>query len=303
LPATTQQDCSGVTVRVEAWIDAVSVWDCLTDTKDALENCVNENANGNAGVTLISNNCGQWNGRSNHKYISGGTTTTVQPGRTTPLDGGSCAPPVEDCSEYGPDWYWNGYYCTNAASPIIIPTRRGGDYKLTSASEGVLFDLNDTGVPQQVAWTAPNSDLAFLAIDLDGDGRITSGRELFGNHTIPGVLSGFEALARMARESNGGIMRGSVSSDDPLFSRLLLWTDRNHDGISEPDELRPASEILSEIGLGYSVSMRRDEFGNTFLYKGWAHERTRPGRNQTNSKLESQERLRTIWDVFLTKQE
>jgi hypothetical protein len=56
--------------------------------------------------------------------------------------------------------------------------------------------------------------------------------------------------------------RGSVSSDDPRFARLLLWTDRNHNGVSEPSELRPASELLSDIGLAYEEHKRRDGHGN-----------------------------------------
>jgi hypothetical protein len=69
--------------------------------------------------------------------------------------------------------------------------------------------------------------VAFLALDRDGDGQITSGEELFGNHTLEGSANGFEALQRTAMESNGGVRRGSVSADDPVYAQLLLWTDRN----------------------------------------------------------------------------
>lgn len=137
------------------------------------------------------------------------------------------------------------------ASPIIIATG-ASSYHLTSVQDGVRFDI-------------------------DGDGRISSGRELFGNHTIPGESNGFQALARMALESNGGVARGSVSSDEPVYNRLLLWTDLNHNGASEPSELRPVSDVLSDIGLGYRKSERRDEYGNRFRFEGWVHYRTAPG--------------------------
>jgi hypothetical protein len=55
-----------------------------------------------------------------------------------------------------------------------------------------------------------------------------------------------------------------------IASRLRLWHDLNHNGISEPDELIPASQILTTIGLGYTPSRRHDRFGNLFKYCGFA---------------------------------
>jgi hypothetical protein len=184
-------------------------------------------------------------------------------------------------------------------SPIIVATDKNGRYELTSAAEGVAFDIDGDGAVEQVAWTAAGSDVAFLAVDRDGNGLITSGRELFGNNTLRGATNGFAALQQMAAETNGGILRGSVSSDDPLFERLLLWTDANHNGFSELTELRPASESLSDIGLGYTMTDRRDRHGNIFRFQGWAHVRTKPGRNRARGPEEENERRITIWDVYL----
>ena len=177
------------------------------------------------------------------------------------------------------------------AGPVLV--------MLTSAAEGVLFDLAGDGVPRLISWTEADSDLAFLALDRDGDGMITSGKELFGNHTLPGVSNGFEALGQMTLATNGGIQRGSVNSEDPIFSQLLLWTDSNHNGISEAAELRPASELLSDIGLGYKFMPRRDGRGNTFRQRGWVHLRTAPGRNRARTETEDKERTRMIWDIWL----
>jgi hypothetical protein len=198
-----------------------------------------------------------------HKYKEGEDYTELTPNDPVVLDAGSpdpqeeCQPPhlwdpeTETC-EYNPD----------PNSPIIIATGTDSSYRLTAARDGVLFDIDGDGAVEWIAWTTPDAEVAFLAIDRDGDGHITNGKELFGNFTIPGASNGFEALARMARESNGGMKRGSVSSDDPRFARLLLWTDRNHNGVSEPSELRPASELLSDIGLAYEEHKRRDGHGN-----------------------------------------
>jgi hypothetical protein len=115
-------------------------------------------------------------------------------------------------------------------------------------------------------------------------------------------MNGFVALQRLAMETNGGVKRGSVTSDDPIFSQLLLWTDSDHNGISEPWELRPASEVISAIGLGYKVIPRRDGHGNVFALRGWVHIRTAPGRNDATSRTNDMERTRSIWDVFLSLQ-
>ena len=149
------------------------------------------------------------------------------------------------------------------------------------------------------ARTRPDSGVAFLTLDRDGDGLITSGRELFGNHTRPESPNGFDALARTAMATNGGVKRASVSSDDPVYAQLLLWTDRNHNGSSEPSELRPASEIVSDIGLGYSASDRQDRFGNLYIYEGWAAVRTGHGRNRMRDQDDEYRRI-TIFDIFFT---
>lgn len=148
------------------------------------------------------------------------------------------------------------------ASSIIINIVRNATYRLTSAANGVIFDLNGDGAREQIAWTEADSEVAFLAMDRNGDGKITSGKELFGNYTLPGVSNGFHALNLMTMETNGGVERGSVSSEDPIFTRLLLWNDRNHNGISERLELRKASEVVSDIGLGYWSVPHGDDLGN-----------------------------------------
>ena len=299
LAGTTQQNCTGRTTQLATWMQGHTS-DCEPETFDSQGNCFVQNSSGNAVLTIYSSPaCGLWNGMSNHYYVENGTQTTIQTNRTTPLFAGQCG--GVDCSSYGSDYWWDGSECTDQVSPIIVPTKPG-PYRLTSAAEGVVFDIDADGVPKQVSWTQAGADMAFLAIDIDGDGLITSGRELFGNHTIPGITNGWDALAAMAAEAAGGLAQGSVNSDNPLFERLLLWTDRNHNGISEPDELQPASDLFSDIGVGYIPTLRRDQYGNVFRFKGWVQVRTAPGRNAPTNQQEDRERTRPAYDVLLTKQ-
>ena len=162
----------------------------------------------------------------------------------------------EDCSVYngGGEYYvWDsqeGRCVVFLGSPIIVDTARDG-YRLTSAANGVYFDVNADGTPERTAWTRRDSDDAFLAMDRNGNGRIDDGTELFGNYTPAyanrkdvTALNGFEALAFL-QGSSYGISRldRRIDVGDAAFVRLLLWQDANHNGISEPEELTPLRRV------------------------------------------------------------
>ena len=208
------------------------------------------------------------------------------------------APSEDEC---GTDEYWDEELqrCIPLYCPIVIATDKSSSYQLTSPVFGVPFDIDADGDLEQIAWTQGDTDVAFLAIDRNGDGKIGDASELFGDHTVRGAKNEFEALRLMTLASNGGVTRGEVDSDDPIFARLLLWTDRNHIGLSEPSELRLASEVVSDIGLGYEPFRRPDNHGNRFRFRGFVHVRSQPGSNKVLSRRDDMERLRHIYDVFL----
>lgn len=151
-------------------------------------------------------------------------------------------------------------------TPIVLSLH--GGYRMTSPAEGVFFDIDGDGDTEQIAWTVPDDSVGFLALDRNGNGRIDSGAELFGNHTslaTGGVaLNGFEALAEL--DSNHD---GTIDAKDPSWRHLLLWIDTNHDGSSSTTELRsiPSSGVTA-ISTDYQRSGRKDRFGNEFRYKG-----------------------------------
>ena len=157
--------------------------------------------------------------------------------------------------------------CHDNWSPIVIDM---SDRRPTMTGPEVRFDLANNGVPWLLGWTAMGTDAGFLALDRNGDGRITRGAELFGNFTAqqPGPnRNGFRALGEYDKVWHGGTDDGRIDASDEVYGSLLLWFDRNHDGVSQPFELVSlATAGLSAIELHYAESRYRDQFGNEFKY-------------------------------------
>jgi hypothetical protein len=78
----------------------------------------------------------------------------------------------------------------------------------------------------------------------------------------------FAALAEFDKPENGGNGDGLISSSDSVFSKLLVWVDYNHDGISQPEELKHLSDYhIEAIELNYREDKRVDQFGNAFRFR------------------------------------
>ncbi len=118
----------------------------------------------------------------------------------------------------------------------------GHGISTTSAAQGVRFDLQGTGQASQVGWTAAGNGL--LAVDLNGDGKIDNGTELFGTGTLLAngtrASNGYAALAQYDTNHDG-----KIDASDPIFSKLVVWVDANHDGVTEAGELK----TLAQLGI------------------------------------------------------
>ena len=97
-----------------------------------------------------------------------------------------------------------------------------------------------------------------IAIDRNNNGIIDNGSELFGNktksntariYTNPNSKNGFEALSEF--DSNND---GIIDEKDKEFTNLLLWQDKNSNGISETDELIKLSNKAEFANLNLLVA-------------------------------------------------
>jgi hypothetical protein len=193
---------------------------------------------------------------------------------------------ASSCGGGGGGCLANGYSCSDASEccsnhcdgtcddvdPIIIDlTGRG--YELTSASKGVVFDFYGTTSPIRMSWTAAGWNGGFLALDRNGNGRIDNATEMFSNLTpqpaAPGkTANGFLALAVYDQPANGGNGDGWIDEHDAIYSKLLIWVDKNHNGVTDPGELLTLKQAgVLAISLSYAPSQWTDAFGNVFHYK------------------------------------
>ena len=70
--------------------------------------------------------------------------------------------------------------------------------------------------------------------------------------------------------------------------KSTAWLDLNHNGVSEPSELRTLSSLgVAQLDLEYRESRRRDDNGNWFRYRA----KVRDSRGADVGKW--------AWDVFL----
>jgi len=115
--------------------------------------------------------------------------------------------------------------------------------------DGVLFDHNADGVKTATGWVSP--DDGFLVRDINGNGTIDSGRELFGDNTLLSdgtvAANGFEALADL--DSNAD---GVIDVNDVAFWELRIWQDGNSDGITQMGELLTLEQAsVASINTAY----------------------------------------------------
>ncbi|MEY4064896.1 MAG: hypothetical protein RIR26_1104 [Pseudomonadota bacterium] len=128
------------------------------------------------------------------------------------------------------------------ASPLVLDfSGRKMISTLALSKSNVEFDLNADGYAEQVGWVDGRT-AAFLVLDLNGNGRVDNGRELFGEATRlvqdnKSAEEGFSALAQYDVNKDQ-----KIDEKDPVFSKLRLWFDANGNGRTDANELVPLSQ-------------------------------------------------------------
>ena len=157
------------------------------------------------------------------------------------------------------------------SSPIVIDVNRNGKIETSALSGSLHFDHDRNGFAEQSGWAAADDGL--LALDLDGNGQIDHGGELFGNQTLLSdgsrAKNGFEALKQY--DSNGN---GKIDAGDAVWQKLKIWRDANQDGYTDEGELLDLDGAgIKAINLKYNERNITDEHGHSHRQFGsveWA---------------------------------
>ena len=110
---------------------------------------------------------------------------------------------------------------TTKYDPLILDLD-GDGYNVETKENGTNFDLDKNGFAEKINWTKKDG---FLCLDLNGNGTIDNGGELFGDKTLLAdgttAKNGFEALAVVTLVSTIIILNGFKDTNKPynLFVR------------------------------------------------------------------------------------
>ncbi|MCP9835831.1 calcium-binding protein, partial [Cyanobium sp. La Preciosa 7G6] len=150
--------------------------------------------------------------------------------------------------------------------PLVLDLDRNGVITLAERTSDIFFDHDGNGFAERTGWFSPTDGL--LVRDLDGNGTIDSGAELFGNHTLlpngSKAENGFEALRVL--DDNGDQF---IDHLDSAWNTLKVWLDGNSNGVVDQGELQTLNEAdVLRLGVGYVPSSLTDPQGNRHLQIG-----------------------------------
>lgn len=153
----------------------------------------------------------------------------------------------------------------------------GDGVRLTSAAEGVVFDVDSSGTPVKTAWTAAGSDDAFVIVAPQVAGKLNGSRLLGTGMSLPDgrrLVNPDRALLAAQGHDLGPDFRpldtpenkrriSTLGPEDPVYGAARVWTDRNHDGRADSTELNTFAEAgVRRINSAFRVRYWKDEHGN-----------------------------------------
>ncbi|MBD2797846.1 S8 family serine peptidase [Xenorhabdus sp. 18] len=156
-----------------------------------------------------------------------------------------------------PDINWRNAVMLNGLSamttfntyvdPLLLDLSGNGVH-MTDIRDGVLFDMDNSGTLKRTGWADRTTGI--LVID-DGSGQIKNASQMFseyygGQAGVNGATGekkfkdGFAALA-----SEDVNKDGVIDQNDPIWGKLRVWVDGNHDANVNAGELK----TLAELGI------------------------------------------------------
>ena len=130
----------------------------------------------------------------------------------------------------------------STTSPLVVDLD-GDGVETTTVENGVYFDHDDNGFAENSGWVGKDDGL--LVRDLNNNGQIDDGTELFGNNTVLSngqkATNGFEALKDLDSNNNN-----VFNSSDTAWNQVKVWKDANQNGKVDSGELLSLVSFLRE---------------------------------------------------------
>lgn len=119
-----------------------------------------------------------------------------------------------------------------------------------------FFDLDCDGIEDEIS--SLNSGSGFLALDLNEDGVINDGSELFGTKSG----NGFADLAKYDADNNGWI-----DEADPIWEKLQIWTkdENGQDKLYHLSDLGVGAIGLTNVSTQFALNSRSDNTNNAMI--------------------------------------
>ncbi len=119
-----------------------------------------------------------------------------------------------------------------------------------------FFDLDCDGIEDEIS--SLQSGSGFLALDLNEDGVINDGSELFGTKSG----NGFSDLAKYDADNNGWI-----DEADPIWEKLLIWTkdENGQDKLYHLSDLGVGAIGLANVSTQFALNSQKDNTNNAMI--------------------------------------
>ncbi len=134
-----------------------------------------------------------------------------------------------------------------------------GELKTDAQKNKLMYHFGNVNENEWTkAWDKKKGGDGILAWDVDGDGKITSGKELFGHVDLDGsnkFSNGYQKLAKYFDKDGNGRVEGRE------LKGLKIWEDRDGDGVTDKGEL----VSLSSRGINQlSTQFNRKDMSSSF---------------------------------------
>ena len=122
----------------------------------------------------------------------------------------------------------------STTSPLVVDLD-GDGVETTTEEDGVYFDHDNNGFAEKNAWVGKDDGL--LVRDINNNGQIDDGTELFGNNTV---------LSNGQKATNGFEALKDLDSSDTAWNQVKVWKDANQNGKVDSGELLSLVSFLRE---------------------------------------------------------